>query len=122
MLFSIVAGFIYYIDWPELFSSFTHLTWPLVIILILISFVLVALSSFKWQLFLKANGQILSWLKLFKLYLVGYFANSFLPSFVGGDLWRSYLVNGKKEMSASVAAIMSSLRLRVSLIFIDVSP
>jgi uncharacterized protein (TIRG00374 family) len=39
---------------------------------------------------LEARGARVSALKLFNLYLVGYFVNTLLPSFVGGDITRSY--------------------------------
>jgi len=67
---------------------------------------LILLSVIKWQILLKSKGHEVSISYLFKLYLVGYFFNNFLPSNVGGDLVRGYelgtFTGNKSEAMASV--------------------
>jgi uncharacterized protein (TIRG00374 family) len=50
------------------------------------------LSSLKWSLFVHERGVRISRLKLFNLYLIGRFFSNFLPSMVGGDVARVYLL------------------------------
>lgn len=60
--------------------------------LFLIAFGLNALSSLKWSLFVRERGFDISQVQLFNLYLIGKFFSNFLPSMVGGDLARIYLL------------------------------
>ena len=52
--------------------------------------VLILISSWKWQVILRALGIRFSLLRLFWLYVVGYFFNTVLPTNVGGDVVRAY--------------------------------
>lgn len=59
-------------------------------LLLLLAPVMVWTSCLKWQLFIKASGNKVPMLHLMKLYTVGYFFNTFTPSYVGGDVARSF--------------------------------
>ena len=74
----------------DLGQVFCQVSWFYVFILVLLSFVLIWASSVKWQIFVRAAGHEAQLVQLMKFYTVGYFFNTFLPSFVGGDLARSY--------------------------------
>ena len=65
--------------------------------LLLISFALIWISCAKWGLFLRDRGVRLSQARLFGLYLIGFFFNNFLPSSIGGDGVRAYLVGREIE-------------------------
>ncbi len=52
--------------------------------------VLVLVSAWKWQLILRAQKIRMSLIRLFWLYIVGYFFNTVLPTNVGGDVVRAY--------------------------------
>jgi len=58
----------------------------------IISFIMIEISCLKWQLFLSASKINLSIKYLTAYYLIGYFFNNLLPSNIGGDLVRSYLL------------------------------
>jgi uncharacterized protein (TIRG00374 family) len=60
--------------------------------LMLISFIMILVSALKWQLFLEALGGQVKIFILFKIYIVGYFVNTFIPSYIGGDAVRSYYI------------------------------
>jgi glycosyltransferase 2 family protein len=55
-------------------------------------FFLILVSAWKWLILLKAKGKESSIIRMFHLYLVGYFFNHFFPSNVGGDIVRAYEV------------------------------
>jgi glycosyltransferase 2 family protein len=77
-----------------------------IIMLLLISLGLNGISSVKWSLFIHERGIEISQLRLFNLYLIGKFFNNFLPSMVGGDIARTYLlgrlINSHSRSFASV--------------------
>ena len=72
--------------------------------LCVVAFALIGVSAVKWRLFLSHLGQEVSLTRLFGLYLVGYFVNLLMPSYVGGDIVRSLYVGGKENRSESLSA------------------
>lgn len=76
----------------ELLEVFAQFDSDYIAMLLLISLGLNAISSIKWSLFIHERGIKISQLKLFNLYLIGKFFSNFLPSMVGGDIARIYLL------------------------------
>lgn len=75
--------------------------WLLPIFLIILLSVII--STFKWNTLIKAQNVSLKLVTLFSYYNCGLFFNNFLPSSIGGDGIRIFLV-GKKRENYSVAA------------------
>ncbi len=92
------------VDLSELIAAFKNITWELAGLLLLISFVMIYISSIKWGIFLAATGIKATIGKLYKIYLLSYFVNLLLPSFVGGDIARTLLITDKQSRSKSLAA------------------
>ena len=67
-----------------------------IIPLLAISLVMIGISCFKWQIFLRGRQVEVSVLSLVRYYLIGYFFNNFLPGSIGGDVLRGYLL-GKDQ-------------------------
>ncbi len=88
----------------ELWGAFSQISLLDVIVLVTISAVLIAVSVIKWRLFLRHLGIEASFVRLFGLYLVGYFVNVFTPSFIGGDVVRSLALGTTVNRSHAVAA------------------
>lgn len=100
----LLAGLLFFIDIKKMAAIFASLSLGIISFLILISFALVYVSAMKWGVFLRSLGIQASIWKLNALYLVGYFVNTLLPSFVGGDVVRSLSVGkhvGKHEALAA---------------------
>ncbi|MCC6931846.1 MAG: flippase-like domain-containing protein [Deltaproteobacteria bacterium] len=74
----------------DLIAVFVRISWSYVSLLIILPFIMIWASSIKWQVFIRATGHDARILQLMKFYTVGYFFNTFLPSFIGGDVVRSY--------------------------------
>jgi glycosyltransferase 2 family protein len=89
---ALLALLVYLTDYREILQALGEMTVGSVLYLMLISVLLIYISALKWQLFLAAFGSFIPALRLFRLYLVGYFVNLILPSFVGGDAVRSWYV------------------------------
>ncbi|MCB0317123.1 MAG: flippase-like domain-containing protein [Bdellovibrionales bacterium] len=114
---ALILALFSFVNIKELFNSFANLTILQFSYLMFISIVLVYISALKWSLFLssfsspnrKTNtvssevGEI-PVLRLFNLYLVGYFVNLLLPSFLGGDAVRSWYVGKKVGQHEAAAA------------------
>jgi len=85
----------YLVDLGELWKCLSQLTLEIAGYLGLLSVLLIYISALKWKIFLEAFEAAGSVIRLFNLYLVGYFVNLLVPSYVGGDLVRSWYI-GKK--------------------------
>lgn len=71
---------------------------------ILLSFGMVAASTWKWWLLLRLQARPVSFGMLYRIYFVGYFYSNFLPSNIGGDVARIMLA-GKACHSNRVATV-----------------
>ncbi|MBX7138184.1 MAG: flippase-like domain-containing protein [Oligoflexia bacterium] len=88
----------------ELWEAISQLTLSSLCYLALISILLILVSCIKWRVFIRALGSDVPLLRLFNLYLVGYFVNTVVPSYVGGDAVRSWYVGkniGQHEAAAA---------------------
>jgi len=92
----LILGLLFlFVDVGQLFSNLSGLTPGIIVYLFLISILLIYISALKWQYFIESFKVKVSALKLFNLYLLGYFVNLFAPSYLGGDAVRSWYI-GKK--------------------------
>ena len=85
----ILVALLYIVGINELVSTVLAVRVEYVLLLVLLSAVMIWASCLKWQLFVAQSGAQVSILLLMKLYTIGYFFNSFMPSYVGGDIARS---------------------------------
>lgn len=82
---------------------------------VVLAFILAPLSplvsAIKWQILVRSQGKEVPLWYLFKLYMVGYFFNNFLPSNVGGDVARVYELGNRTKDPAGAAASVFMERL-----------
>lgn len=99
----ILAGLVYSTGLHDILASLSNITLPSILVLGFLSCSLIVLSAVKWQLFLRRLGNSPSLLRLCNLYLVGYFVNLIMPSYVGGDVVRTLYVakSGEKHEAFS---------------------
>ncbi len=116
-----IALLIYIANPLELWEAFKELTWRSIAYLFIVAAALIYVSAYKWKLFITSFGKQVSTLRLFGLYLVGYFVNLILPSYVGGDFVRSYYIGkeiGQHEaLSATILERYTGLVAMVALAF-----
>ena len=84
---------------------------------VVLSFVMVGASTWKWWLLLRIQNCPLPFKDLYRWYFVGYFYSNFLPSNVGGDVARAWLA-GKKANSHSTVLISIFAERFTGLIFL----
>lgn len=100
----ILIALVYVVDVRELWRALSELTWKSIIGLAVLSVALIYVSALKWKLFLEFLGSKVSLVRLNLLYLVGYFVNLLMPSYLGGDIVRSWYVGKKIGQHEALAA------------------
>ena len=95
---------IWLVDFRALALALSNLSLLAVIQLIAISIALIYVSALKWGLFIERLGERVGVAYLFGLYLIGYFVNLVMPSYLGGDAVRSFYVGRKIGQHEALAA------------------
>ena len=110
------------IDTKSLFNNIVLLNWkyvPLIISLVILNYVI---SSVRWKyLLIHKNNENASLRYLISLYFTGSFFNNFMPTSVGGDVYKIYKL-GKKigsNSDAFTATFMERFTGLISLVFIS---
>ncbi len=118
----ILAILVWTVNVHELAEALSHVTWLSAFNLLLISVLLIYISALKWKLFLDMAKQRVGIGELFNLYLLGYFVNLILPSYLGGDMVRSFYA-GKKvgQHHAATATILERYTGLSAMLFLGVS-
>jgi hypothetical protein len=92
------------VDWRESWQYLQKIeVWQIGVYLAVI-FLSLFISAKKWQELCHCKGLHDSFLNFFKLFLTGSFINNFVPSTIGGDIFRAYQI-GKKEKKYSEASV-----------------
>ena len=111
----LLSWLIYSLDWIALRDVIkkADLGWLILSgVFIVISMVI---SVEKWSLVLKAEGINLPWFQLWKAYWIGIFFNNFLPSSIGGDGIRIFLIGRNISNMAGAASSVIIERLLATL-------
>lgn len=91
-----ISYIVYKVNWIESWQYLKRIeVWQIVIYLAVI-FLSLFISAKKWQELCLFKGLKNSFFNFFKLYLTGSFINNFVPSTIGGDIFRAYQI-GKEE-------------------------
>lgn len=96
------------VNWNESWQYLQKIEAWQVVIYISVIFLGMFISAKKWQELCLFKGLHDSFFNFFKLYLTGAFINNFVPSTIGGDIFRAYQI-GKKEKrytESTVAVVM----------------
>jgi uncharacterized protein (TIRG00374 family) len=110
-----VCWLIYSTDWTALRDVFkaAELGWLILAGLFVVFSLVVSVE--KWSLVLRAEGIKLPWYQLWKVYWIGIFFNNFLPSSIGGDGIRIFLVGRSISNMAGAASSVAVERLLAAL-------
>lgn len=109
--FGLLAGLVWIAGSRDLLSVFQRLDLVSVLLLLGVSALLIWLSCIKWRLFIRAWGHDAPILHLMRIYTITYFYNMFAPSFLMGDVARSYHLGRRLEnqKDAFVATFLERL-------------
>ena len=116
---ALLALLVWKADLHSLLAALGNLTTDTIVILLLLAAALVYVSALKWSLFVTFFGGSVSVVYLFLLYLVGYFINLVVPSYIGGDAVRSWYA-GKRagQHQAFASTILERYTGFVAMIFL----
>lgn len=85
----------------ELINNFKLLDWRYIPVIFLIIMTHYAVSSFRWKaLVIHQKSDEVTRRYLFKLYFVGAFFNNFMPTSIGGDVYKIYKLGKKLDSTA----------------------
>lgn len=101
---AVIIFLFYNVDLPQLWQALGNLTLPVALYLILLTVAVITISALKWKFFLESFGTIVSLGHLIKLYVLAYFVNLIMPSYLGGDLVRSWYVGKQVGQHAALSS------------------
>ena len=87
---TIFLALLFFTGIEELTATLASIEPVWIFYLLALSVVMIWVSCVKWQLFIRAAGHEVGILFLMRLYTIAYFFNQFAPSYLGGDVARSY--------------------------------
>jgi uncharacterized protein (TIRG00374 family) len=94
------------IDIRHLWANLREADVSYIIAGILIYFLVQTLSAWRWYLLVKPQGLEVSFRKILAFYFLGMYFNFFLPSAIGGDVFKVYYLNKETgRLSASTASV-----------------
>lgn len=95
------------VDWPEVIFYLKKIKTYHLIIYVFLYFLGNIVSSRKWQFLAYTKGIRLPFKKYFQYYYSATFVNNFMPSFIGGDAFKSYEVGSdSKKYKAAVSSVV----------------
>lgn len=104
----LVLLLIFKIDWGSFFSLLSSVSLWWVVAYVLMYVASTGVSGYKWKLIAEFVSLRMSLLESYKRYITGAFINTFLPSTIGGDTYRTLSLAGKvgskKDAVATVVA------------------
>ena len=86
--FALIALVLSYVDLSQTLETLAGIKFSYLIAPIFISFLQTAMSSYKWKIILSIEGFAVRFIYLFKTYMIGHFIGLFLPTGIGGDIYR----------------------------------
>lgn len=118
----LVGALFLVVDFSELVHALAQIELRYIIYLLGLTVLLIWISCVKWQLFVRATGHEAGILQLMNYYTMSYFFNMFLPSFIGGDVARSYQLGLelKSQKSAFAATFVERLTGFLAMILLGV--
>jgi glycosyltransferase 2 family protein len=95
------------VDWSQLPKHLARLDWVLGLLAMLVVAAEMPVNSAKWGWSLRLHDVRFPWLYLFRTTCFGFFFNNFLPSAIGGDVYRVIRTAGvASERSQAISAVL----------------
>jgi uncharacterized membrane protein YbhN (UPF0104 family) len=96
------------VDWAQLPKHLARLDWTVGLIAMLVVAAELPVNATKWRWSLRLHDVRFPWLYLFRTGCFGFFFNNFLPSAIGGDVYRVIRTAGgvESERSRAVSAVL----------------
>jgi uncharacterized protein (TIRG00374 family) len=103
----LLAALAWGIDWHEMPAHLARLDWMLGVLAVLTVALQMPANAWKWSWSLHLHDLRFPWVYLFRTGCFGFFFNNFLPSGIGGDVYRIVRTAGREgERSRAVSAVL----------------
>ncbi|HVY81580.1 MAG TPA: lysylphosphatidylglycerol synthase transmembrane domain-containing protein [Steroidobacteraceae bacterium] len=103
----LLAALAWGIDWHEMPARLARLDWVLGALAVLTVALQMPANAWKWSWSLRLHDLRFPWVYLFRTGCFGFFFNNFLPSGIGGDVYRIVRTAGREgERSRAVSAVL----------------
>lgn len=104
---ALLAILFWELNWQAVAEEFKNLNPYYLLLFLFFQIIAMLISSKKWQAIVAFQGGTLSLWDGFKAYLTGTFVNNFLPSTIGGDIYRSlWLIKRGTEKSKAFSSVI----------------
>ncbi len=98
---------IFKVDWTEVLNNILQIKPYYLFLYVALYFLGMIFSSLKWQFLAKVKKIHYPLSKFFKLYFSATFINNFMPSFIGGDAFKSYEIgNARKKYKEAISSVV----------------
>ncbi len=94
------------VDWEQLPVHLSRSNWGLAALAIVVVALEMPINAWKWQWSLRLHDLLFTWTYLFRTGCFAYFLNNFLPSAIGGDVYRVLRTSSGGERSSAVSAVL----------------
>jgi glycosyltransferase 2 family protein len=95
------------VDWSDLREHVSDIRWPIAGLAFAAILLEMPVNAAKWLWALRLHNQRFPWRYLFRVGCMGYFFNNFLPSAIGGDVYRVYRTwPAQGEKTPAVSAVV----------------
>ncbi len=101
----LIAILLYKVNLTRLWDTILRVGVARFLALALIYMLSQLISSIRWSMVIRSLGKKMGVIELFEAYMLGMYANLFLPSIIGGDAARAYLVSRKIGLRKAVSSI-----------------
>jgi uncharacterized protein (TIRG00374 family) len=103
----LLAALAWGIDWREMPAHLARLDWTLGCLAVLAVVLEMPVNAWKWSWSLRLHDLRFSWIYLFRTGCFGFFFNNFLPSAIGGDVYRVVRTGGQEgTRSRAISAVL----------------
>lgn len=103
-----LAIIFYQVEWSSVIDHLKTILWWTIPFALIFQVAQIVISAYRWLLILKSQGTDISFFALLRIFWSASFLNNFLPSTVGGDVFRAYhLYKSDHGSSKSISPILT---------------
>ena len=96
-----------FVDIRQLGTTLVRANWFYFTVAVIVYFLVQGLSAYRWHLLIKPQGLTVPFRKILAFYFLGMYFNFFLPSSIGGDVFKVYYLNKEtNRLSACTASVL----------------
>lgn len=104
---ALIAMLVFQVDWGKMWEEFSRASIPLLLIATVLYVIGVYLCVHRWWRTAEFKGFTIDFRSARRHYFAGLFLNNFLPSFLGGDAYQSYVLGRpEKRYAAAFSSVM----------------